>query len=145
VGPEVFRASAAEALGGAEWVVDGNYSMLRDLVWGRADTVVWLDYAFPVVMARLLWRTLRRAATREELWSGNRESWRLSFFSRDSILWWGITTYRRRRRAYPAQLELPEHAHLQVVHLRSPREADAWLAALGLPTISTIDEGPSDD
>src|SRR5205809_1832315 len=46
-GDEVFRERAARALTGSAWVVDGNYSKVRDIVWGRADMVVWLDYPLP--------------------------------------------------------------------------------------------------
>ena len=50
----------------------GNYRNLRDSTWGRADTVVWLDYPLPLIMGRLLRRTVRRIVTQEELWRGNR-------------------------------------------------------------------------
>ena len=40
---DVFRERTAQALSGDEWVVDGNYSEVRDIVWRRTDTVVWLD------------------------------------------------------------------------------------------------------
>jgi adenylate kinase family enzyme len=125
-----FRASAAEAVSQERWALDGNYSKVRDIVWARADTVVWLDYSLPRIMWQLLRRTLSRSFKREELWAGNRESVRTSFFSRDSILLWALTTYRRRRRNYPQLLALPEHSHLHVVHLRSPRETADWLASL---------------
>ena len=39
---ELFRERTAQALGGEAWTTDGNYSKVRDIVWGRADTVVWL-------------------------------------------------------------------------------------------------------
>ncbi|OQY23050.1 MAG: adenylate kinase [Anaerolineaceae bacterium 4572_32.1] len=123
----VFRERVALALSGECWVVDGNYSKTRDIIWSRADTVVWLDYALPLIMGRLLWRTLHRVVAREELWGGNRESLRTTFFSRDSILLWALQTYRRRRREYPALLARPEHAHLTLVRLRSPQETADWL------------------
>jgi len=63
----VFRERVSSAIQGDRWVVDGNYSKVRDLVWGRADTVVWLDYSLPVTMWRLLVQTLRRVLTGEEL------------------------------------------------------------------------------
>ena len=124
---ELFRARVAEVVSGPRWVTDGNYSKVRDIVWARADTVVWLDYPFPVIMWRIWWRTLRRTLLRENLWNGNRESFRNNFFSRNSVLWWAITTYGRRRREYPELLARPEYAHLQTVHLRSPRQTRAWL------------------
>ena len=45
-------------------------------------------------------RTIRRVLTQEELYSGNRESLRMAFLSRESILWWVITTFHRRRKRY---------------------------------------------
>jgi hypothetical protein len=60
--------------------------------------VIWLNYAFAVVFWRAVIRTLRRALTQEEIFSGNRESLRMAFFSRDSILWWVLTTFHRRRK-----------------------------------------------
>ena len=127
---ERFREHTAQALDGDAWVVDGNYGKVRDIVWSRADTIVWLDYPLLVILGRLVWRTLRRVTTREELWQGNREHFVAQFASRDSLFLWALRTYPRRRREYPMLLERPEHAHLAVVRLRSPRAARAWLASL---------------
>jgi adenylate kinase family enzyme len=125
----VFRNRTSQALTGNNWVVDGNYSQVRDIVWSRANTVVWLDYPLPVIMARLLRRSWRRVVMQEELWSGNKETWRQTF-SRDSILLWALKTYRRRRKEYPILLSQAEYAHLKVVHLQSPKLTDAWLVNL---------------
>src|SRR4051794_5544022 len=76
---DVFRARVAAAIARPTWVADGNYSKVRDLVWARADTVVWLDYPFAVSFARLIRRTVRRSVFRERLWNGNRERLREQF------------------------------------------------------------------
>ncbi|MCX7750264.1 MAG: AAA family ATPase [Candidatus Bipolaricaulota bacterium] len=127
--PEL-RALVEERTAAPAWVVDGNYSAVRDIVWARADTVVWLDYPFWRVFLQLLRRTLRRSLRREELWSGNRETLRQAFLSRESILLWAIRTHRRRRREYAGLLARPEHAHLTVIRLRSPQEAWRWLSGV---------------
>ncbi len=123
----VFRRAVATATAAERWVSDGNYGMVRDLVWGRATAVIWLDYAFATVLRRALWRTARRALLREELYGGNRETFKKALLSRDSILWWVVTTWRRQRREYPALLAQPAFAHLEVVALANPRAAAAFL------------------
>ncbi len=126
-----FRAKVAGMLDGYRdgWVCDGNYHMVRDLVLSRADAVVWLKLPFRVVYPRLVWRTVTRAWRKQELWNTNRESWRLSFASKESILLWGITHWRAHFRGIVASLA--EHgAHLPVVELRSPREVREFLAGL---------------
>lgn len=128
---EVFRERISAALRGDAWVADGNYSKVRDIVWARADTIVWLDYPLGLILWRLLRRTIQRTLTREELWSGNRERFREQFLSRNSLLLWALQTYWRRRRDYPRLLAQSEYAHLRLVRLRSPSGAARWLAAPG--------------
>ena len=41
---EEFRGLVDAATSQPCWVADGNYSVTRDLSWGRADTLIWLDY-----------------------------------------------------------------------------------------------------
>ncbi len=127
-GDEVFRSRIADAVSGNSWVVDGNYSIARDLVWPKATMVVWLDYPLGIVLWRLLRRTLRRVATGEELWNGNRERFANAFFRRDSLFAWAIKTHGRRRRTYPPAFAEPQHSHLEVVRLRSLTAAEHWLA-----------------
>jgi len=117
-------------LSGVAWVADGNYRRARDVIWARADTLVWLDYALPVILWQLLRRALRRVVTQEELWGGNRETWRGQFLSRDSLFLWALTSHPRHSREYPVLVAQPEYAHLSVVRLRSPRAMREWLAGL---------------
>ena len=107
--------------------MDGNYeSKLGDLVLRHADTVVWLDLPLRVALTRVTRRTVSRIRTGEELWSGNRESWRGGFFGWESMFVWTIRSHLRRRRALPRRLA--RHPGLQVVRLRSPPEVERYLS-----------------
>jgi adenylate kinase family enzyme len=127
---DVFWARVAAALAGDSWVTDGNYSEVRPLIWARADTLVWLDLPYPVVLARLLRRTLSRIGRREHLWGTNYETLRGTFFSADSLFLWQLKTHWSRRRRYEAEARRSEHAHLRVIRLRSPGAARRWLGAV---------------
>jgi adenylate kinase family enzyme len=126
---EDFQARVVVATEPAAWVVDGNYSVVRDIVWNRADTVVWFDLSYVTVMARTVRRTLRRSITREELWNGNREPlsnlWSLK--PEKSIIAWAATRHGVYRRRYSDAERDPLWAGLRFVRLRSQDEADAFL------------------
>ncbi len=128
---DVFRARVADAIDCDAWVADGGYaSLIWDLLWTRADTIVWLEYPLPLVVTRLFRRTMRRWAKREELWNGNRESLRNHFMSRDSLFLWAFKSSAKYRRTYPAYFARPELAHVRIVRFRHPRETERWLSRL---------------
>jgi adenylate kinase family enzyme len=127
---EVFRDRVSGATSGDAWVVDGNYSVTRDIVWSRADSVVWLDIPLPTALARIVRRTLARIRTREVLWGSNRETLRNAFFDRDSLIRFTLRTYRGRRARYERELARPEHRHLAVHRFRANADAERWLASL---------------
>jgi len=125
----VLLERLGEGLAAHGWVVDGNYGSVRDVVWPRAQAVVWLDYPLPLVLTRLVRRSLRRLRRGETLWAGNRETLERTVSPERSILAWTMRTHGKHRRRYPRLFREPRYRHLSVVRLRSPREADAWLAA----------------
>ena len=126
-----FRSQVASVVEGDGWVVDGNYSVVRDLVWDRADTVVWLDLPRRLVMRRVILRTLRRAVTREALWNGNREP--LTNFYRldpqENIIRWTWVRYATYFERFEAAVHDPANDRLRFIRLRTPQEIDAFLAA----------------
>lgn len=121
-----------------DWVLDGNYNRTRPVKWRDVDLVIWVDHGF----ARTLWQAVRRAFlrawTQQELWpgTGNRESFRRSFFSRESIIIWTIKTWRSNRARYAADMQDPQYAHIRFVRITSRRDADALIASLQPPEIS---------
>ena len=127
---EEFRRIVSDFTAAEGWVVDGNYSAVRDIVWDRADTVIWVDPPRHRLMRRLARRTLRRMATGAELWNGNRERWRYLFRREESILLYAWTNHRRVRARYESAQSDPANAHLTFVRLRTPDETAALLHRL---------------
>ena len=132
----VFRGRVQAATAGDAWVVDGNYSQARDIVWGRATHLVWLDYGLARVMGRVIRRTVRRMLSRQELWSGNRETLGNSI-GRNSIIWFALSSHRRYRKRYLPLFDSDEFRHLHVYRFKDPQEAAHWLRTKAHPNSST--------
>jgi adenylate kinase family enzyme len=126
---EFQRAVAARA-GEDGWVIDGNYSAVRPIVWARADTVVWLDLPRRTVMRQVTWRTLRRALTRQELWNGNREPLVnfLSWVPEESIISWAWHSHDKYRTRYAAAAADPAYGQLTFIRLARRRDISRFLA-----------------
>jgi len=133
---EVFRGAVTECVGEDQWVIDGNYEDVRDLIWLRTQLLVWIDFPLYVTLGRLLRRTFSRLFGNEEFAGGNREQMG-RVFGKQSILIWAIRSHRRRRRQYEELLVHPRYAHLKVVRLRSPSAVRDWLADLPGPKKGT--------
>ncbi len=125
-----FRERVTEASSAEAWVIDGNYTAVRDLVWQRADTVVWLDLPRRLVMRRVILRTIRRAFTREQLWNGNREPL-TNFYRMDpekNVIRWAWVKHGEYAKLYSAAIHDPTYAYLRFVRLRSQEEAEKFLS-----------------
>lgn len=121
------RRLFTDVCAGEAWVLDSAYGTWADVVLARADLVVGLDYPRWVSLGRLLVRTARRVVDRREVCGGNVETLRQTF-SRDSIVAWHFRSFARKRERiarWEADPSLPP-----VLRLRSPREAERWLAGL---------------
>jgi adenylate kinase family enzyme len=124
---ELFRHRVEREIRDGDWIVVGNYGQVRDLTWRAADTLVWLDLPFPLVMWRLFWRTMRRSLTKENLWgTGNTESVVRSLFSRQSILLYAMQTHRKNRARFAIECAFLGKDKT-VVRLTSTREVERFL------------------
>ncbi|MGY0233891.1 AAA family ATPase [Longispora urticae] len=122
-----LRARAAEVVAGDGWVIDGNYSAVRELVWARADTVVWFDRPKWQVIWRVVLRSLRRTVTREVLWNGNRELLRglLPVNREHSVIAWAWVKHAEYRERYRAAADNP--GDLRFVRVATDADARALL------------------
>jgi len=126
---EVFFTRLRAALAQPRWVLDGNYDRTLPIKWQAATTVIWLDYSLPRTLLQSLQRALLRAWTKTELWpgTGNRESFRMTFFSKKSVLLWSLRSHARLRARYRERLHDPAFAHIKFYRLRSPSDARRFL------------------
>jgi adenylate kinase family enzyme len=126
----VLRDRTSAAIAGDRWVADGNKSAVRDLVWPRADTVIWLDYPLAVS----LWRLGKRARWRTSVLKAQaaEEDGKAKFISQLLSGTRGVLTalrsHKGQRRKYPKMFAEQENLRLAVVRLRSPRATRRWLA-----------------
>lgn len=127
--PDEFARRVRDAMSAEAWVSDGNYAMVRNLIWPRATHLVWLDYSRAVVMSRVIRRSLARALDQKELWAGNRESWRRMLRASHPIRF-AWRTWRERRSQFESLLSDPQYGNLVVLRLRRPREATSVLDRL---------------
>lgn len=125
-----FRRVVDERTRCERWLVDGNYAVVRDIVWPRADCVVWLDLPRREVMKRVVLRTVRRLVLRVELWNGNRERWvnLRSFDPERSVVAWAWQKHEAYRVLYRGLMR--DHPELRFVRLTSGRDADRFVDGL---------------
>jgi adenylate kinase family enzyme len=122
---------------GDGWTFDGNLGLKpnEQLVLARCDTIVWLDLPRWQIWSQVVRRTFSRLVSKKPLWHGNVERWSM-LFSRDSIVWWSIKTFAKRRRQYSALFIDPDYADRRRIRLCSKSEVDAWLASLSVSKVT---------
>ena len=134
VSDDLFAEKLAQVVAEPEWVLDGNYKRTTPLKWSRAEVVVWIDLPFLLTFMRLFGRCVDRAWSKKELWpgTGNRETFRKMFFSRDSILVWLLKTYRSSCKFYTSAMQNESYAHITFIHLQSSKSVTQFLESLGV-------------
>ncbi|MFE9611695.1 adenylate kinase [Streptomyces sp. NPDC006012] len=129
VNPSLTDDVAALAAG-PRWIFDSlGYPEVRDLLWERADTVIWLDYPRRVVMPRILRRSIRRTVTREALYGGNRETWS-DWLTRQHPAWWAWSQHTARHREVERRTGDRRFAPLATHRFGRPGAVADWLASL---------------
>ena len=129
---EAFCAALDSRLKGDAWVLDGNYSRTQPVKWKNVECVIWLNLSFARTTARIVWRSIKRAMDKKELWAGtgNTESFRQSFLTRDSVILWSVQSYHRHPQRFAEFTKDPALSHIKFVRLRSPTAVRKFLAGV---------------
>lgn len=128
ISEQEFLLRLEEVLNYSAWVLDGNYTITTSVKWKNVQMVIWLDLPFYTTLYRAIKRAMVRAITKQEIWHGNTETWG-KLFSKDSIVWWTITTYKKNVLKYEAIMKEPQFAHIQFVRLRSSKQVHKFLSS----------------
>jgi energy-coupling factor transporter ATP-binding protein EcfA2 len=124
---EHLAQDVSTIISGPCWIFDSfGYPQVRDPLWSRADTIVWLDYTRSVVMRRVLRRSAARMLLRRQIFGGNVETV-ASWFSASHPAWWAWAQYTARRAEIASRCASAQFAPLDVFRLTSPRVATEWL------------------
>lgn len=142
--PGEFRRRVDAATSAPRWVVCGNYTVVRDILWERADTVIAFDLPKWLNMWRVVRRTVTRLVRRQELWNGNRETLRniLAFHDEDrSILRWAWSAHAGKRADIRASLVDERWSHITFHVVHRPRDAQRILE--GVPAVAASRPNPT--
>jgi adenylate kinase family enzyme len=114
------------------WVLDGNQSKTHSLKLQYVDTIVWLDFSFWRTFSRILARSINRATSKEEIWvgTGNRESFRRNFFSKESVVLWMLQSFWRNKQNYTTLFASELTEKINLVRLKSPKQAEMFLTEI---------------
>ena len=109
-----------EYAAGDAWVIDGNYSSTRSVLATRPTVVIAMDLPRWRVMRQIVRRSLHRVFAREELWNGNRESWKslMSWNPETSVIRWAYSRWSQyhERTNWLARYFAGTATHFYVVH-----------------------------
>lgn len=126
---EEFQPKVEQLASQPEWIVCGNYSRCRKRLDQRADTIIWLDYPFLLILGRLLNRCVTRSRRKELLWGHCQESLWNAFFGKDALVWWIFRVRRRQKKQMEAIFSSPE-PEKTYLRFRHPRQTQDWLQSV---------------
>jgi adenylate kinase family enzyme len=129
---EEFLNNLEDALAGESWVLDGNYTSAIPVKWKRSELIVWIDLPFHLVFWQALCRAIKRIVSKKELWAetGNIETFKRTFLSKDSILLWTIQTYPKVKKRFESYMNDKKYSHLFFVRLKSRKETREFIKSL---------------
>lgn len=115
------------------WVAEGDFlegihQSAVPILWPLATTAIWLDLPFLLTVRRLIARSHRRVVKKERVWDGMQE--KKSSLLKRVASGNAVRAYFSAKKAYPKLLERPRYSHLKLLHLKSQREVDGFLAAV---------------
>lgn len=122
-----FKKRITSALQDTNFITDGNFSMARDVIWDKTDTIIWIDLPIWIILTRFFSRSISRSLKKELLWGKCQETLRKSIFSKDSLFMWIISTHYKRKRTYSKIMKDDAYSHINFIRLNSAKEVNKFI------------------
>lgn len=124
--PSSFSENVSALLKKESWIIEGVYSQISPLLLEKADSVVWLDIPLRKLLFRVLKRSLKNIAEKNEICNGNRETFR-NLFSKRSIILFLLKSYRSNHKEYCGYFEYLRTQRPQVATFRVKNNANTLI------------------
>lgn len=105
------------------WVATGGYISVRDLMWSRANIIIWLDLPYFTVLNRVIKRSIKRAFSTQETFKGCKENWW------DLLAWnrpirWAMYSFFERRKSFENMANNKEFSHAKIFRCHNAKMVD---------------------
>jgi adenylate kinase family enzyme len=136
---EGFKADVSNAIREDDWVATGGYLSVRDLLWERANVIIWLDLPFLTVFMRVVLRSLRRAISGRETFAGCKENFG-DLFAIDKPIRWSIHSFHERRASFEKMAKDHRFSDTLIYRCRNPKMVqNCYYALTGSSDIKIAD------
>ena len=129
LGSGEYRAAIARLAGEPKWILDGAPYYADDVIYPAADTVIFLDYPRPVVMCRVLRRTLTIELLRRPS-GAHRPQGLAAWRDSEHAVRWAWTSHHDRHQEGLALTEREDLAGSAIIRFTRPAAARSWLRRL---------------
>lgn len=129
LGSGEYRAAIAKLAREPKWILDGAPYYADDVIYPVADTILFLDYPKPVVMWRVLSRTLAIELLRRPS-GAHRPQCPAAWRDSEHPVRWAWTSHRDRHQEGLALTERKDLASATIIRFTTPAAARSWLRGL---------------
>jgi adenylate kinase family enzyme len=122
-----FRDAVRLVVKEPEWICDGVFYNLADIIWPKADIVIWLDLPLKTAYKQVLSRSLGRIIKAQSKPGGQRETLKTAF-GRNGI----VTKTPHIHRKVTANYEELVKQYVSsdnLVRLKSRKEVSSWVGS----------------
>lgn len=124
-GREVLRNKVDEITRDNGWVIDGNYSSVRDILWPRANIAIWLDFSFGTA----IFGAFKRISAGTYQAPGCKDTFSRAF-TKESIFLWILKSHWRHKKEYNLIFKNHTFPNLKVIRLKKRQDIAGLIAII---------------